>query len=192
MGKHRSYTKEVLEAAAAESASIAGVLRALEIPLSGGMHAHISKKLKRLGIDTSHFLGQGHRRGERSPRRLGADQILVVRPRGSNRAKPSVLRRALREIGVPFCCAECGLADEWRGKPLTLHVDHIDGNYEDCRRENLRFLCPNCHTQTPSWAGRNKVLRTYRLPPDLIEPLGNFETLSLFDDSTNRNLPAAS
>jgi 5-methylcytosine-specific restriction endonuclease McrA len=44
---------------------------------------------------------------------------------------------------------------------LILHVDHIDGNRYDCRPENLRFLCPNCHSQTATWAGANRRNRTY-------------------------------
>jgi 5-methylcytosine-specific restriction endonuclease McrA len=118
--------------------------------------------------------------------RLAADQVLVARAQGSNRVKPQTLRRALLEIGVPYCCAHCGLTGEWQGKPLVLHIDHIDGNYEDCRRENLRFLCPNCHTQTPSWAGRNKVLRSYRRLPPPTAPLGGFATLHLFEAAPDR------
>jgi RNA polymerase subunit RPABC4/transcription elongation factor Spt4 len=51
------------------------------------------------------------------------------------------------------------LEPEWNGKVLTLQVDHINGVNDDHRLENLRFLCPNCHSQTPTYAGSNALNR---------------------------------
>lgn len=51
-------------------------------------------------------------------------------------------------------CNRCGL-NSWNDKPLVLELDHIDGNNKNNVRENLRCLCPNCHSQTDTWRGRN-------------------------------------
>jgi len=53
-------------------------------------------------------------------------------------------------------CTICN-SNEWMGKPLTLELDHIDGNNKNNTRENLRYLCPNCHSQTETWRGRNNT-----------------------------------
>ena len=51
-------------------------------------------------------------------------------------------------------CLICGIS-EWNDKPIVLHLDHIDGNNNNFKRENLRFICPNCHSQTDTYCGKN-------------------------------------
>ena len=106
---NEKYTRELLTEAAAKSIGIADVLRYLGIPWSGGTHAHISRRIKHFGIDTSHFKRVAPNRGKPSAWRLSPEQVLVVRPPGAQRPKPHVLRRTLREIGVPYVCGSCGI-----------------------------------------------------------------------------------
>lgn len=143
------YSKEVIERAVANSESLAGVLRYLGLKQAGGTQTHIRNKIKKFDIDTSHFLGQGHNRARYSGKRKTCEEILVVLPEGSGRPKVAQLRRAMLECGVEYKCV-CGLTDEWAGSRLVLEVDHINGDWLDNRLENLRFLCPNCHSQTPT------------------------------------------
>jgi 5-methylcytosine-specific restriction endonuclease McrA len=156
MVSYVKYTREMLAEATAASTSMAGVLRHLGLPLNGGAHAHLRRRITSLGIDTSHFLGQAHNRGKRNPRRLLPAEILVERPPGTRRQAPTTLRRALEEIGRPYHCAECRIGGRWNSRILTLQVDHIDGRFWNCQPDNLRFLCPNCHSQTATYAGRNR------------------------------------
>ena len=152
----RFYSDADLAAAAAKSTSYAGVLRLLGVPLSGGQHAHLARRIRRAGIDTSHFLGQAHYRGRRAPRKR-PEEVLVVLPPGSGRIKPQQLRRALASNGVDECCVLCGCDGTWQGVPLRLVVDHINGDWLDNRLENLRFLCPNCHAQTSTWCRKKSA-----------------------------------
>ena len=152
MGQPYKYTREVLEPLVAEATSVAGVLRLLGLRQNGGSHAHISRTIKKLGLDTSHFI-----RYQNGARRLRftPEQILIRRPPGSPRVQRPLLRRALKESGIPYECTWCGLDGTWRGLPLTLEIDHIDGDFENNCLENLRYLCPNCHRQTANFAGRS-------------------------------------
>jgi len=62
---------------------------------------------------------------------------------------------------LPDYCSECGILPKWNGSPLRLQIDHINGNRNDNRIDNLRVLCPNCHSQTHTFAGRNKKSRPF-------------------------------
>jgi predicted RNA-binding Zn-ribbon protein involved in translation (DUF1610 family) len=154
MGRYRKYTVEALTAAVAESKSVADVLRALGLAQAGGTHAHISRMIKKLQIDTSHF--RPHGRNGAARRRLTPELIMTRTVPGGGRTKPILLRRAMLETGAPYMCVECGIGTTWRERPIRLHVDHVDGDYHNNLPENLRFLCPNCHSQTPNFAGLSR------------------------------------
>ncbi|KKM90778.1 hypothetical protein LCGC14_1235300 [marine sediment metagenome] len=67
-----------------------------------------------------------------------------------------------------YQCSECDLGTEWNGKPLMLELDHIDGDSSNNERENLRFLCPNCHQQTPTYKGRHRKQKGLRYTDEQI------------------------
>jgi len=71
-----------------------------------------------------------------------------------SKARGAIKRRLLEAGILDNCCSICQTS-EWRGQPLTCHIDHINGVCDDYRLENLRMLCPNCHSQTHTYGGRN-------------------------------------
>jgi hypothetical protein len=157
-------TREQLVEAVAASRSLAGVLRLLGLPEDGARRAYLKRSLAEHGIPYEHFTGQGHRRGRRSPQRKSAAEILCRLEPGAPRARTTMLRRALTESGVPGVCAECGIGETWRGRRLVLEVDHVNGDRLDNRLENLRFLCPSCHSQTPTFGNRSRHPANLRRP----------------------------
>jgi DNA-binding transcriptional ArsR family regulator len=84
------------------------------------------------------------------PPRLELDALIA------RRGDRTYLKRRLREAGMlDGACSRCGL-DRWRGERLVLELHHVNGDGRDHRVENLELLCPNCHSQTDSWGGRNR------------------------------------
>ena len=153
-------TRDELAGLVAARTSVAQVGKALGLP-KGGALTRLKARIEQPALDTSHFRGSGWSRSETrdthpSIDRHARSRMLPDAEVFSENAAPingeSLTRRLLRE-GLAYVCARCGI-NEWGGKPLTLHLDHINGINNDNRRENLRLLCPNCHSQTDTYGRR--------------------------------------
>ena len=147
------YSQDELIAAIRQSTTIAEALRRLHLAPVGGNYKTIHTAVKRLRLDTSHWLGQRHLLGKRHPwpKPIPLSRILTR----NSTFKTSYLKTRLLLTGrLKNECATCGLT-EWLGKPISLHLDHRNGIRDDNRLSNLCLLCPNCHSQTETHCGKN-------------------------------------
>ena len=157
--KHH-YSREMLEPAVRDSISIREVLKKININFNGGTFGMVKFWIKKYGLDTRHFLGKKHNRGARHKGglvKLTAREIFVVDRRNGLRETVNYLRMALDEIGMSRQCRDCGMGEQWNGKKLTLQIEHVNGNPLDNRCNNVCYLCPNCHSQTPSWGSKKRA-----------------------------------
>ena len=135
-----------------QSDSYSDVLKALGLTPKGGSSLDVLKRrISELNCSTTHF---GSKAAHTAPNiKYSLDEILVENSTYANMAR--LKGRLIKEGRLEYKCACCGISD-WMGKPLRLQLDHINGRNNDHRIENLRFLCPNCHSQTDTYAGKNK------------------------------------
>lgn len=133
-----------------DSHSYSDCLRALGLTTNGGSSTDVLKeRIRTLECSTEHFHGKN---GD-STKKYNLDEILVKDSTYKNISR--LKERLLRENLLEYKCSICGIS-EWQGKSISLQLDHINGVNNDHRLENLRLLCPNCHSQTETYAGRNK------------------------------------
>jgi hypothetical protein len=137
--------------AVARNTTIAGVVREMGYTVHSTAYRTVQREVQRLGLDTKHWVGKSHAKGRPPPSKRSLSEILVEKSTYRGPLKERLLEEGL----LKPVCSECGIKD-WRGKPLTLQLDHINGVQEDCRIENLRILCPNCHTQTNTWGNKKR------------------------------------
>lgn len=154
MSKNRKWTDEELVSAVKNNYSIRQTLLSLGLcGRGGGSYRAVQKRIKDLDIDTSHMTGMAWLKGKtyEGKKRYSDEEVFVENSTFSSKGIKDRLKKYFK-----YECHICGLKD-WQHKKITLQIDHINGINDDNRLENLRFLCPNCHSQTPTFAGRNKI-----------------------------------
>ncbi len=135
------YTKALIEAAVRTSTTNVEVLQKLGAKtFIGGMNTYIRSRIRLYRIDTSHFVGSAHGRGitPGGPAHKKPWREVLTRHARTYRTAAHVLRRALLESGVLYKC-RCGQGPVWKGRPLTLEIDHKNGDWQDDRKENLQI-----------------------------------------------------
>jgi len=157
------YTKEQLQPIIADSVCWNDVCRKLNLsPNGGSIKSFLRRIADHFSISYTHFLGK------RKNKLLRTTAVQALRCNsGYNRS--TIRKIVVEDELLPYNCIICGQPPMWNGKPLTLILDHINGNCRDHELKNLRFVCPNCDTQLPTYAGKNckgipKTLTTPKKP----------------------------
>lgn len=140
-----------------ESKTYVEVLRRFGLPTQGNNSTTVKLRIKEDGLSTEHFnanLIKTRLLHKKKP----LQDILV---KNSTFDRRTLKKRLIEEHIIPYICLSCGNLGEWNGKKLVLHLEHKNGVNNDNRIENLCFLCPNCHSQTDTYAGKNNKKKYY-------------------------------
>lgn len=148
---NRGYTINDVKEAVRNAECFTDVLRYLTLSEVGGNFQTIKRIIKNQNIDISHFLKNPN---NRKRKQVIIDEVLVE---NSKIPRNSLRRLILRENVIPYICDICENKGMWQNKHMTLDLDHKNGIRNDNRPNNLRFLCPNCHSQTATYRGKNNT-----------------------------------
>jgi len=147
-----NVTEELFRASIAESVSISQALEKMGVKAAGGNYEVFNARVKKLQIDISHFTGMAWNKGQKhSSKRKLEDYLSNNAAIGSFKLKNRILKEGLK----PHECENC-LNTKWLDNPIPLELHHINGNSKDNSLVNLQLLCPNCHSLTDNYRGKNK------------------------------------
>lgn len=153
---HEKFTDEEFIKLAEESHSMSEFVLKLGYASGEGTHSRQNVKARclKLGINppkaSNEYMGSfGALAGT-----IPIEKYFVKgTPRTGHVTRTKILKYNL----LPYRCVMCGNTGEWNGKPITLEIDHINGDHLDNRLDNIRFLCPNCHSQTETFRGKKRT-----------------------------------
>jgi len=149
------YSKDNMVLIVAKSKSLTEVIGKMGLKAAGGNYQVIKNYISKYELNIDHFesiIDKNNRIGFKT-NATPIENILTV---NSTYSRQHLKIRIIKNKLIEYKCIECGNIGEWNGKKLSLQLDHENGINNDNRLENLRFLCPNCHSQTATYAGKNK------------------------------------
>ena len=162
MAKRRSWSDEELAQIVPTVYSYRAVIRALGLIPAGGNYVQVQHKIKELSLDVSHFRGSGWNVGGQFQPRPKVPLAKLLVSRGT--AQSYKLKQKLFKEGLKYpACELCGWAAKSADGRIPVELDHINGDHYDNRLENLRILCPNCHSLQPTHRGKNKKVHLARV-----------------------------
>ncbi len=159
MPRVRSWTDDQLAQAVASCESYRAVLVQIGLVPAGGNYVQVTQRVSDLKLDTSHFTGKGWNSGWKFDPRVPAKPLDVLLVKDSD-TQSNTLKRRLFSAGLKNPkCEICGWGKKSQDGRTPVELDHINGDKHDNRFENLRILCPNCHSLQPTHRGKNKRVR---------------------------------
>lgn len=173
------YTIPQLLEAVKTSQTFSDVCRKVNVTICTSNFKRIKDICSEHLISTDHFDGGVAARRIAHYPGLTYDQIFCV----NSRVSRSSLRALAKRFGLyTGTCFKCNNGEMWNGEPITIELDHINGINDDNREENLRWLCPNCHSQTPTYRKSHNRKKLAFIPthpaPNLITPPINIVNVS--------------
>ncbi len=151
----RTWTEKELRSAIISSRSIAQALIKLGLKPKGGNYQQFNKYVRIFSLDVTHFLGRGWKKGLSVPQKSKLP-LEVILTKESDYQSFKLKKRLFSAKLKPEHCELCGWSKRTNNGYLPLELDHINGDHRDNRLENLRVLCPNCHSLQPGHRGRTK------------------------------------
>lgn len=146
--------KDIMKEVCSKASSIREAIEMLGLRSAGGNYSAFKNACKKHDLKIPVCDKKIQTKKARDSRKIKLSDILVENSTYRNRT--SLKNKLFNANLLENKCYKCGMNPIWMGEKITLHLEHKNGIYNDHRLENLEILCPNCHSQTKTFAGRNK------------------------------------
>jgi 5-methylcytosine-specific restriction endonuclease McrA len=166
MPSRPSWSDEQLIIAVKNSNKLSEVIRKLGFKTYGANTRTIKKHIVKLNLDISHFITRKEQLAEaRSMIKIISNEDFFTL---NEIDRKHIKKRIIDQNLIEYKCQRCSITT-WEGEKLSLHLDHINGINNDNRLENLRFLCPNCHSLTDTYCGKKLRGKAYSIDNHCID-----------------------